>query len=494
MTAELFMSTKVILQRWVPLAFSALLSACAVGPDFKRPDGPNTERYTQESQTQTAAPADDVAQRITLGQAPPVEWWTLFQSEDLNGLMRQAVAGNNTLAAARSTLAQAQELLSAQTGKRYPQVTLDGGNGRQQLGAKFLGTFSIPAFTYYAVGASVSYNLDYTGGIKRSIEQQAAATEFQKHELNAAYLSLTGNVAMQFLTIASTGAQIKAVEDLLAEDRSNVDLVTSAFEAGAVTKIDVLSAQTQLAQDETLLPPLRQQRAIARHALAILLGQAPADGPDLALDWSRISLPRDVPVTLPSELAHRRPDILAAEAELHSATAAVGVATSNLYPKVTLSASGSQEAIKTGRLFDADSFAWSLIGGITAPLFDGGTLRAERRAALEAVNISAAKYRQTVLQSFGQIADLLEALSHDGELLAAQSKALDTAHSSVDLARQSYKEGNVGVLQVLDAERQSQQARLGFLRAQAQRYMDTAQLLLAMGGAPEPELAASAKP
>jgi len=239
---------------------------------------------------------------------------------------------------------------------------------------------------------------------------------------------------------------------------------------------------------------LRQQRAIARHALAILLGQAPADGPDLALDWSRISLPRDVPVTLPSELAHRRPDILAAEAELHSATAAVGVATSNLYPKVTLSASGSQEAIKTGRLFDADSFAWSLIGGITAPLFDGGTLRAERRAALEAVNISAAKYRQTVLQSFGQIADLLEALSHDGELLAAQSKALDTAHSSVDLARQSYKEGNVGVLQVLDAERQSQQARLGFLRAQAQRYMDTAQLLLAMGGAPEPELAASAKP
>jgi NodT family efflux transporter outer membrane factor (OMF) lipoprotein len=468
----------------VPLIVSTVLTACAVGPDFKRPDAPNAERYTKSSQTQTAAPADDTAQHITLGQSPPVEWWTLFQSDELNALMKTAVSDNYTLAAARASLAQAQELLSAQTGVRYPQVTLNGGNGRQQLGAQFLGTFQIPAFTYYAVGARVSYNLDYTGGVARSIEQQAALTEYQKHELSAAYLSLTGNVAMQFLAIASSTAQIKAVEELLEEDRSNVRLVTAAFDAGAVTKLDVLSAQSQLAQDETLLPPLRQQRATARHALAILLGQSPADGPDIELDWERIPLPREVPVTLPSELVHRRPDVLAAEAQLHAATAAVGIATANLYPQITLTASGSQESIKTGDLFDSNRFAWSLIGGVTAPLFDGGTLRAERRAALEALNVSAARYKQTVLQSFGQVADLLEALSHDGELLAAQSRALDTAHNSVDLARQSYREGNVGVLQVLDAERQSQQARLGFLRAQAQRYMDTAQLFLAMGGPP----------
>jgi NodT family efflux transporter outer membrane factor (OMF) lipoprotein len=470
---------KQIMKRLAPLAASLALTACALGPDFKRPDAPNAERYSKEAETSS------LDQQVTLGQAPPVEWWTLFESNELNALMKTALSDNFTLAAARSTLAQAQELLTAETGIRYPQVTLNGGNGRQQLGAQFLGTFQIPAFTYYAVGAKVSYNLDYTGGVARSIEQQAALTEYQKHELSAAYLSLTGNVAMQFLTIASSTAQIKAVEQLLEEDRSNVQLVTSAFEAGAVTRLDVLAAQSQLAQDETLLPPLRQQRATARHALAILLGQSPADGPNTELDWDRIQLPRNVPVTLPSELVHRRPDILAAEAQLHAATAAVGIATSNLYPKITLTASGSQESIKTGDLFDHDRFAWSLIGGVTAPLFDGGTLRAERRASLEALNVSAARYKQTVLQSFGQIADLLEALNHDGELLAAQSRALDIAHKSVDLARQSYREGNVGVLQVLDAERQNQQARLGFLRAQAQRYMDTAQLLLAMGGAPD---------
>jgi NodT family efflux transporter outer membrane factor (OMF) lipoprotein len=481
---------KQVLKGLMPFVASVALTACAVGPDFKRPDRPQAERYTP-SESQSAAQTGDAAQHITLGQSPPVEWWTLFQSDELNALMKKAAADNFSLAAARSQLAQAQELLTAQTGVRYPQVTLNGGSGRQQLGAQFLGTFEIPAFTYYAVGARVSYTLDYTGGIARSIEQQAAFTEYQKHELSAAYLSLTGNVAMQFLTIASTNAQIKAVEDLLEEDRSNVKLVTAAFDAGAVTRLDVLAAQTQLAQDETLLPPLRQQRATARHALAILVGQAPADGPDTELDWDRIQLPREVPVTLPSEIAHRRPDILAAEAQLHAATAAVGIATSNLYPKITLTATGSQESIKTGDLFDHERLAWSLIGGVTAPLFDGGTLRAERRAALEALNVSAARYKQTVLQSFGQIADLLEALNHDADLLAAQSRALDTAHSSVDLARQSYREGNVGVLQVLDAERQSQQARLGFLRAQAQRYMDTAQLLLAMGGSPQPDSTAA---
>jgi NodT family efflux transporter outer membrane factor (OMF) lipoprotein len=468
--------------RLVPLFAAAVLTACAVGPDFKRPDAPTTTAYVKNPRADLSAPAADSAQHITFGQAPPNEWWTLFQSEELNKLMQKAVSDNLTLAAARASLAQSQELLAAQRGTQLPQVELNGGNGRQKLGAQFLGPFQIPPFTYYSIGAGVRYTLDYTGGVARSVEQRAALAEFQKNELSAAYLSLTGNVAMQFLTIASARAQIQAVEELLNEDRSNVDLVKSAFEAGAVTRLDVLAAQSQLAQDETLLPPLRQQLAVARHALAILLGQAPAAGPDTELDWNQIQLPRDLPVTLPSELVHRRPDILAAEAQLHASTAEVGIATANLYPQITLTATGSQQALTTDRLFNGSNFAWSLIGGLTAPLFDGGTLRAERRASIQALHAAAANYQQTVLQSFGQIADLLEALNHDGELLSAQSNALDSARSSVDLARQSYREGNVGVLQVLDAERQSQQARLGFLRAQAQRYIDTAQLLLAMGG------------
>lgn len=469
--------------RYLSVAVTAcLLSACAVGPDFKQPDAPTVTRYTGEA----SQPASDPLQRLVYGASPPADWWALFESEELNRLMQQAKESNFTLAAARSSLGQAQELLAAQRGTRLPQVGLNGGSGRQQLGAKFLGSFQLPTFTYYAIGADVSYTLDYTGGVARSIEQRQALADYYQHEVDAAWLSLTGNVALQYFTIVFTKAQIQAVEELLAEDRTNLDLVSRALKAGTVTKVDELSARAQLAQDATLLPPLRQQLDTAHHALAVLLGKAPSEFVDADASFvksDQLRLPQEVPVTLPSELVHRRPDILSAEAQLHAATAAVGVATANLYPRITLSATASQEAVTTGRLFDSSSFAWSLISGITAPLFDGGTLRAERRAALEAVHVSAANYQQTVLESFGQIANLLVAAKHDQELLDAQTTAAETATSSVELARASYSAGNVGVLTVLDAERQRLQARLGLLRAQSQRFADTAQLLLAMGGA-----------
>lgn len=452
------------------------LAACAVGPDFKRPDAPATSRYTAVS---------DPSQRFIYGGPPAKEWWTAFESDELNRLMQQAREGNFTLAAARSSLAQAEELLAARSGTRLPKVNLTGGTGRQQMGAQALGDFHLPTFTYYAVGADVRYTLDYTGGIARSIEQQHALTEYYQHELDAAWLSLSGNVAVQYFTIVFTQAQIQALEDLLAEDKTNLDLVTRAQQAGMVTKVDELSARTQLAQDATLLPPMRQQLDTARHALAVLLGKAPADWADSQTTFAAVSdlrLPDQLPLSLPSELVRRRPDILSAEAQLHAATAAVGVATANLYPQITLSGNVGMQSTSTGRLFDASSLAWGVISGITAPLFDGGTLRAERRASLQAVQVSAANYQQTVLESFGQVANLLQAARHDEELLVAQTEAVETAGSSVDLARRSYSAGNVGVLTVLDAERQRLHARLGLLDAQSKRFVNTAQLLLAVGG------------
>lgn len=452
------------------------LTACAVGPDFHRPQAPTATRYI--------AP-NDPSQRFIYGETAPNHWWTLFDSEELNRLMQQARQGNFTLAAARSSLAQAGELLAARRGTRLPQAALTGGAGRHKLGASALGPFQLPTFTYYAIGADVSYTLDYTGGVARSIEQQQALAEQYRHELDAAWLALTGNVAIQYFTIVFTNAQIQAVEELLAEDRTNLDLVIRAQQAGMVTKVDELSARAQLAQDETLLPPLRQQLDTATHALAVLLGKSPAEWTDEQTQFaaaSELRLPQRLPVSLPSELVHRRPDILSAEAQLHAATAAVGIATANLYPQITLSGTVGQEAVTTARLFDAPSLAWGAISSMTAPLFNGGTLRAERRAALQAVQASAANYQQTVLESFGQIANLLRATQHDEELLAAQTRAADTARASVDLARQSYSAGNVGVLSVLDAERQSVRARLGVLQAQSRRFVDTAQLLLATGG------------
>jgi NodT family efflux transporter outer membrane factor (OMF) lipoprotein len=460
-----------------------IVGGCAAGPDFTRPVPPPAARYTADPNPGGDASANSRLQHIALGEEIQGDWWSLFRSDAINDLVRQAITHNRNLTAAAATLRQARELALAQAGTRFPQVALSGGVGRQQYGDEFLGGFAnIPSFTYFAIGPSVSYTLDYTGGVARGVEQRYALADVERHQLDAAYLTVTGQAVMQTLMIASARAQIATVETILAQDRDNLRLVQSAFDNGSVAREDVVSAQSQIANDMTLLPPLRQDLARARHALSVVLGRAPADELRDDVDLSQIKLPLQVPVSLPSELAHRRPDILAAEARLHAATSAVGVAQSNLYPKIQLSASVGQQSLKADQLFNRASNAWSIISGLTAPVFDGGTLRAEKRAAVEAMHASAATYEQTVLEAFAQVADLLEGLGHDAELLDAQDHAQQAAQSSLELARISYKEGNAGVLQVLDAERSYQQARLGYVRAEAQRYLDTVQLFLALGG------------
>jgi NodT family efflux transporter outer membrane factor (OMF) lipoprotein len=469
--------------RVIVLACALGLGGCAVGPHFTRPTAPPTARYTGDTLRGEDASASDTVQHIALGQEIEGNWWTLFRSDAIDKLVTQAVEHNRSLVASMATLAQAQELALAQAGSRYPQVDLTAGVGRQQYGNEFLGPFGkIPPFTYFAVGPTVSYTLDYTGGVASSVEQQYALAEVERHQLDAAYLTVTGQVVMQTLAIASARAQIATVETILAQDRDNLRLVQTAFDNGSVSREDIVSAQSQIANDMTLLPSLRQDLAKARHALSVVLGRVPASELPPDVDLGQITLPPEVPVSLPSELAHRRPDILAAEAHLHAATSAVGVAQSNLYPKIQLSASVGQQSLKADRLFDRASNAWSIISGLTAPIFDGGTLRAEKRAAVDAMHASAANYEQTVIEAFAQVADLLEALDHDAEQLDAQAQAQQAAQSSLDLARASYKEGNAGILLVLDAERSYQQARLGYVRAVAQRYMDTVQLFLALGG------------
>ncbi|MGH8137459.1 MAG: efflux transporter outer membrane subunit [Steroidobacteraceae bacterium] len=475
------------MNRWTTRSMSlawavtlTMLAGCVAGPDFKRPDPPHAQRYTlQSTQAGPAAPE----QQIAMGESLSLDWWHLFQSDTLDAVVKRALAGNRTLAAAAATLAQARELAAAQAGSLYPQVGMTAGIGGQKYGAEFLGSLAKPPpFTYYAIGPTVSYALDYTGGAARSVEQQYAFAEYQRQQLNAAYLSVTGNAVVQSLRIALLQQQIATVESILGEDRRNLDLVKTAFAAGSVSRVDTVSAESQLASDATLLPPLRQELSVARHALAVVMGQLPADGPIPEVDLSQLVLPKRLPVSLPSELVHRRPDILATEAQLHAATAAVGIADANLYPHITLTASTGQQATELRHLFDGASNVWSLAGSLVAPLFDGGTLRAQKRAAADALQASAASYEQTVLVAFGQVADSLQALDHDAEELDAQTHAEHAARENVDLTRKSYNEGNVGVLQVLDAERLYQNARLGAVRAEAQRYLDTVQLFLALGG------------
>jgi NodT family efflux transporter outer membrane factor (OMF) lipoprotein len=473
-------------RKLLALAAAALAAGCAmVGPDFQRPAAPAADRYTAEplALESPAGAGDAQAQRVLAGQPVEAQWWKSFQSEACDTIVQRALAGNRTLVAATASLAQAEELANAQAGTLLPQAGIGAGVGRQKLGAASFGPdFSLAPFTYFSVAPTVSYVFDYTGAGRRSVEAQQALAEYRRHQVEGARLAVVGNALTQALRAASLRTQIQTVQELLGRDRENLRLVQVAFDAGSVARLDIVSAQAQLAADQTLLPPLRQQLSLAQHALAILTGSTPADAKLPEFDLSQVRLPGTLPLDVPSELARRRPDILAAEAQLHASTAAVGVAEGNLYPHINITASGGLQAGQFQNLFERQSTVFGLAAGLTAPLFDGGTLRAEKRAAVDAMRADAASYEQTVLQAFGQVADTLQALEHGGEELQARSRAQDAARDDVELTRRSYQEGNVGVLQVLDAERRYQRARLGYVQAQGQRYIDTVQLYLALGG------------
>ena len=477
------------------LALTALLlGGCTVGPVFRRPSVPTPPRYRPPAERvagEQAAPAR-YRQRPMLGSGPGQRWWRLFRSSQLDSLIAQALADNHDVAAAEESLAEAREDVVIGGAARYPRIEADLGTGRQKYGAAFLGPEYFSPFTYFEAGVSVSYELDYIGLTRRTIEERRALEQYQRSELAATRLVLSGEVASQAVMIASTRAEITAVDGLLHADRTNVDLVRAAVAAGSVPRLDVLTARTQLASDATLLPPLYQQLTVARHGLAALLGGVPAEWREPDPTLSELTLPRNVPVSVPSWLLRRRPDILAAEAELRAATAAAGVATADLYPRINLTGTLGQEGLRPGDLFDASSTAWSLIAGLTAPLFDGGKLHAERRAALDALHARADLYQQVVVNAFEQVADALDALQHDAQLRAAQARALHLARARLRLERESYLAGNSGLLPVLDAERQREHAELGLLDAERRQYLDTIRLLLAAGGRVETATSARA--
>jgi NodT family efflux transporter outer membrane factor (OMF) lipoprotein len=455
-------------------ALAVLLASCAVGPDFAHPAAPADTGYLAAGEQ---GPAVQVGQRIS------ADWWTLFRSPELDQAVKNSLAGNRDLAAARASLVQAEEQADAAGGELYPHLDMAAGIDRDRVNLAAYGIAGpSPVFNLYQIGPTVSYALDIFGKAHRQVEEAEALAEAQGYQLDAAYLTLTGHVVMQALTIASLRAQIHAIEDILADDSQNLALVRTAKAAGSGTEVDVLHADSQLANDRTLLPPLRQQLSMARHALAVLVGRAPDAwaAPDFDLD--SFHSPGDLPVSLPSALVHQRPDILAAEADLHAASAAVGVATAQRYPDITLSASLAQQATFPGHLFQETAASASVGGGVLAPLLHGGALKAEQAAAEAAFQAAEAQYEQTVLRSFAQVADILQAIVHDAEDIEAQDKAVASAAASLHLTRLSYAAGNVGVLQVLDAERQYRQALLGAVRAKTQRFLDTAQLFLAMGG------------
>jgi NodT family efflux transporter outer membrane factor (OMF) lipoprotein len=415
-----------------------LLAGCAVGPDFKRPPPPAVTAFTATPTPDTLAPGfGEPEQRFVGGDALSADWWELFRSPELSEAVREAIAGRPTLAAAEATLAHAQDALAQARAAFYPQISALGNVARQKTALRGNTQAQSPAFDLFSLGPTVSYSPDVFGGTRRQVEQQTALAESQEYQLGAAYLTLTGNVVSQAIGIAGSRLEIVATEEIIAEDEKNLDLVRTKYDAGKAAKTDVLTAESQLTNDRVLLPPLEQQLSVANDALTILLGRFPGEWSPPAFDLDRLTLPGELPVSLSSDLVRQRPDILASEASLHAASAAIGVATAQMYPSITLSASVGLETFMSSGMSAATSEMWNIASGITAPIFEGGALVAQKQGAVDAFRGSLATYQQTVLQAFGQVADTLQALAHDADLVAAARHALDVADASLALQRLS---------------------------------------------------------
>ena len=470
------------------LVAAAALAGCApVGPNFKTPESPQAQRFTESplaAQTASAATAAGSAQRYAPGGDIPADWWELFHSAALDKLVRMALADSPTLDAARAALVQAQENLNAQYAVLYPSVDAAAGVRRQQTTGASLGQRNAPLnmFTLYNASVNVSYAIDVAGGARRELEALLSQIDYQRLQLEAAHLSLAGNVVTTAVQEASLRAQIRATREVADAQQGILDVVEKQFALGAVSRGDVLAQRAQLAQLRTALPPLEKALAQTRNALAALTGRVP-DGAGLPeSELAQMQLPQALPLSLPSELARQRPDIRAAEALLHQASARIGVAQAAKYPQLTLSGAYGSNALKAAGLFSSEALGWNLGAGLLQPIFHAGALEAQRRGAVAAYDQALAQYRQTVLGAFHNVADVLEALDSDALALKAQAEAEASARESMELARHQFELGATSYLALLNAERQAYQAQIGLVQAQAARYADTAALYQALGG------------
>ena len=474
----------------IGVSLVALVAAgCAAGPDYRPPEAPNAKGYITEELPAETAGAPGTAgpvQRFDPGKEIPAEWWTLFRSDQLDRVIREALDRNPTLAAAQATLEQSQENLKAVEGSAlFPKVDANASGARQQISGAGIGqpNTHFSPFTLFNASVQVSYALDLAGGARREREALRSQVDFQGYQLEGAYLTIAANIVTTVIQEASLRAQIRSVQEITASQEKQLEVVEHQFELGAVPRTDVLAQRAQVAQTRAQLPQLEKSLFQTRHQLSVLAGILPGDSAALpAFELDALQLPQDLPVSLPSSLVRQRPDIRASESLLHAASAQIGVATANMLPQLKLSGSYGSEAIRTGALFSAGSSVWSFGAGLMQPIFHGGELTARKRAAEAAYDQAAAEYRATVLQAFQNVADVLRALDADARTLKAQSEAAAAAEDSYELTQKQFSLGAVSYLSILNAQRQYQQARISLVQAQATRYADTAALFQALGG------------
>ena len=470
----------------IGFAAMLLLSACAVGPDFQLPEPPAASGYTPEAQPAAAVASGGVggqSQKFLIGRDIPGEWWKVFHNKSLDGLIVQALEANPNLQAAQAALWQAKENLYAQTGKLLPSVDANASATRQQFSPSEFGGAGPPSiFNLFQTTVNVAYAPDVFGGTRRQIEVTAATATYQRFQLEATYLTLTSNVVTAVVQEASLRGQIAATRDIIKIETDQLGLVRQQFEVGAATRTDVLTQESEVATQQATLPPLLKQLEQQEHVLLALTGHFPDVRLRERVTLASLRLPRDLPLTLPSQLVQQRPDVRSAEAQLHQASAQIGVAVAARLPQFNLTADYGSAALTTATLFTPSTIVWSALASGTQPIFHGFTLLHQERAARAAYDLAEAQYRNTVLIAFQNVADALRALQLDAATLKAQAAALHAASETLDLARGQYKLGAIAYLTLLNSQRSYAQARLAVVQAQAARFADTAALFAALGG------------
>ncbi len=468
------------------VAGAVVLAGCTAGPDFKRPDKPKEQGYTPEqlAPTTSSAPVEGgQPQTFVERRDIPGDWWTLFRSQELNGLIEQALKANPDLDVAQASLRQANENLYAQQATLFPTIT---GNLSGQNALASGATFGQSGTSFYygvnTASLNISYSPDIFGGTRRQVESSAAQAEFQRYQLEATYLTLTSNVVVAAVNLASLRGQITATQQVIKLESDALEVVRTQFNLGGASQADVLTQEATLRATEATLPPLQKQLAIQRNQLMTLIGQPPTVDAGTGLQLASFQLPEELPLSLPSQLVEQRPDIRSAEAQLHAASANIGVAVSAQLPQFTITGLLGFTSAGVAAMFAPGTNVWSLGLSIAQTLFDAGKLDHQKLAAIAAYDKAAAQYRSTALSAFQDVANALRALQTDADGLKTAVAAERTAQASLSLSQSQYQVGAINYLTLLNAQQTYQNAVVNRVKAQGQRYSDTAALFQALGG------------
>lgn len=479
---------------------AALLSGCAAGPDFKRPEAPTATSYTAsplESKNSDVLVSPAETQRFVAAKDIPFDWWTVFQSPQLNALIERTLKANPNIEAAQAALKQAHENVVAQQGFFYPTVSANyspstnklagnmGGNspGLQQNGDNIQSTPSSPAYyNLHTAQLSVGYVPDIFGINRRMTESAQAQEEGQRMQLQAAYITLASNVVAAAIQEAGVRAQIDAANAVISINRENLEIMREQLRLGFLSDIDVETQEALLAQAELALPPLDRQLEQTRDLIRALAGNTPDQDVPETFELANLHLPEELPLSLPSKLVEQRPDVRAAEAQLHSASAQYGVAIANRMPQFMVTANVGGMATSPDWMFASGGTFFNLTGNISQIIFDGGTLKAKSRAAEQALVQVGAQYRSTVITALQNVADTLHAIRTDGVAFKAAAASAHATQNVLNLTRKQFQLGYVSYQNMLVAQQNYQLTLVTLAQAQSARLGDTAALYLALGG------------